>query len=181
MKFIKIAWNIIEKVIMIAIILVSIIIVTQRVSNNENAFLGFRMFKVETGSMLPKYQIGDVILVKETNLDKISVGDDVTYYGTTGVMKGKLVTHQVIEITEENGEKIFQTKGIANSIKDPAISGNQINGVVQCKLRIITWITKILANGYIFYFLGVVPLTILIFFTVIKHNVRKYDRMSKED
>ena len=61
---------------------VSITIVTQRVSNNENSFLGFRIFKVETGSMIPKYQIGDVILIKEKDINKIKVGDDVTYFGT---------------------------------------------------------------------------------------------------
>ena len=100
MKIVKTIWKILEKFIIAAIILISIIIVTQRVSNNKNAFLGFRIFRVETGSMIPKYQIGDVILVKETNIDKIEIGDDVTYNGTAGMMKGKVVTHQVIEITE---------------------------------------------------------------------------------
>ena len=66
---------------MIVIIFVYLIIVTQRISNNDKAFLGFRIFRVQTGSMIPVYNIGDVILVKEKGLDKISVGDDVTYWG----------------------------------------------------------------------------------------------------
>lgn len=180
-KVIKKVWKAVETIIFIAIAFVSITIVTQRVSNNENAFLGFRIFKVETGSMIPKYQIGDVILIKETDINKIKVGDDVTYYGTSGSMKGKIVTHQVIEITEENGQKIFQTKGIANSSKDPEISGDQIDGVVLTKLPIIGWITSLLQNGYIFYFFGVVPLTVLIFFSVIKGNMKKFDKISQKE
>ena len=155
----KTIWKVLEKIIFIAILFVSITIVTQRVSNNEKSFLGFRIFKVETGSMIPKYQVGDVILIKETDINKIKVGDDVTYYGTSGSMKGKIVTHQVIEIKEKEGRKIFQTKGIANTSKDPEISGDQID---------------------VFYFFGVIPMTVLIFFTVIKGNMKKYDRINRK-
>lgn len=177
MKIIKTIWKLLEKLVMVAIILISIIIVTQRVSKNENAFLGFRVFRVETGSMIPKYKIGDVILVKETDINKIKVGDDVTYNGTTGTMKGKVVTHQVIEITEKDGKKVFKTKGIANNAADPLIYGTQIDGVVQYKLYIVTLICNVLSNRYIFYFCGVLPLTVWIFFAVIKGNIRKYEKM----
>ena len=180
-KILKTTWKVLEKIITIAILFISITIVTQRVSNNENSFLGFRIFRVETGSMIPKYQIGDVILIKEKDIDKIKVGDDVTYYGTAGTMKGKIVTHQVIEITEEEGKKIFHTKGIANLAKDPVISGDQIDGVVLCKLRIVSALISVLSNGYVFYFCGVIPLTVLIFFTVIKGNIKKYDKMNKSE
>ena len=64
--------------------------------------------------MIPVYNIGDVILVKETEIDKIQKGDDVTYNGTAGSMKGKLVTHQVIDIEEREGKKVFHTKGLRN-------------------------------------------------------------------
>jgi len=180
-SILKTIWKVIEKIILIAILFVSITIVTQRVSNNEKSFLGFRIFKVETGSMVPKYQVGDVILIKETNINKIKIGDDVTYFGTSGAMKGRIVTHQVIEIREENGKRIFQTKGIANTAKDPEISGDQIDGVVLSKLRIVSWITTVLQNGYVFYFFGVVPLTVLIFFTVIKGNMKRYDKIKQKE
>lgn len=179
-KVLKTIWKILEKIIFIAILFVSITIVTQRVSNNEKSFLGFRLFRVETGSMIPKYKIGDVILIKETDINKIKVGDDVTYYGTSGSMKGKIVTHQVVGISEEDGKKIFETKGIANTSKDPKISGDQIDGVVLAKLYIVGLITSLLENGYVFYFFGVIPLTVLIFFTVIKGNMKKYNKISQK-
>lgn len=172
-KIVKIAWKVIEKILMILLILISLIIVTQRVSNNEKAFLGYRIFRVLTGSMIPKYQVGDVILVKEKKLDEIAVGDDVTYTGTIGAMKGKMVTHQVINIEMIDGQKAFHTKGIANNTEDPAVVyGGQINGVVQSKMRILTAICTVLTNQYVLYFCGILPLTIFIFFVFVKKNKR---------
>ena len=78
--------------------------------------------------MIPKYNIGDVILVKKVDTDKIKIGDDVTYNGKAGSMNGILVTHRVIDIEENNGEKIFHTKGIANNLEDPTIKSEQIDG-----------------------------------------------------
>lgn len=176
METIKTIWKVIEKIIFLLIIFVSIIIVTQKVTDNEKSFLGFRIFRVQTGSMIPKYNIGDVILVKEKNIDKITEGEDVTYWGTTGTMKGKLVTHQVIKIEEIDGEKVFHTKGIANNTEDPVIYGNQINGVVLGKLYILTLFTLALSNKYIFYFCGILPLTLFIFFAFIRNSTKKFDQ-----
>lgn len=178
-KCIKIVWKLIEKVLMILIILVSIIILTQRLTNNEKSFLGLRIFRVQTGSMVPKYQIGDVILVKEKDINKIKIGEDVTYWGTTGTMKGKLVTHQVINIEEIGGQKVFHTQGIANNTEDPIVYGNQINGVVQGKLYVMTLITIALSNKYIFYFCGILPLTLFIFLVFIRSNNRKFQQYKK--
>lgn len=172
-SIIKIIWQIIVKIVTIAIIFVSIIIIVQKVTNNKMAFLGFRIFRVQTGSMIPKYQIGDVILVKYKNPEKIKIGDDITYQGISGTVNGILVTHRVIDIQEVNGIKEFHTQGIANNLEDPIVYEEQINGVVQCKLHVLTWICMLLNNKYIFYFGAVLPLTIYIFFKVLKGNYEK--------
>lgn len=172
LKTIKLLWKVLEKILTIALIFISLIIVTQRVTNNDKSFFGFRLFRVETGSMIPKYEIGDVILVKEKEIDEIQKGDDVTYNGIAGSMKGKLVTHQVIDIEERDGKKVFHTKGIANTQEDPVISGEQINGVVLSEIRTLTLICKALTNQYIFYFGAIIPLTIFIFLAFVKDNKR---------
>lgn len=170
-------WNIFVKILTIAIIFVSIIIVVQKVTNNQESFLGFRIFRVQTGSMIPKYQIGDVILVKEVDTDKIQIGDDVTYEGNTGTMNGMLVTHRVVDIEEVDGKRVFHTKGIANNLEDPVISEEQINGVVQTKMYILSLICMLLNNKYVFYFCGILPLTIYVAFRFFRNRrVRKIER-----
>lgn len=170
-------WNIFVKILTIAIVFVSIIIVVQKVTNNQESFLGFRIFRVQTGSMIPKYQIGDVILVKEVDTDKIQIGDDVTYKGNTGTMNGMLVTHRVVDIEEVDGKRVFHTKGIANNLEDPVISEEQINGVVQTKMYILSLICMLLNNKYVFYFCGILPLTIYVAFRFFRNRrVRKIER-----
>ena len=157
--------KILETILMIIIFFISTVIVVQRLSNNEYGFLGFRIFRVETGSMIPKYNIADVILVQEKDIDKIKVGDDLVYNGKEGSTRGKTITHQVVRIGEdENGQKIFYTKGIANKKEDPAVYGTQIMGIVTRKLYSVTLIMNLLLNRYTLYFLIILPVTIYIFF-----------------
>lgn len=177
-KTLKILWDIIVKLVTLLIVLISLIIIVQKVTNNKESFLGYRIFRVQTGSMIPKYQIGDVILVKKQDVDKIKVGDDVTYLGESSSVKGILITHRVIDIQEVDGKKEFHTQGIANNLEDPVVHGNQINGVVQFKMPILTLLCKLLNNKYIFYFGAVLPLTLYIFFRVLKAN---YDKKVERD
>lgn len=53
----KTIWNIFMKILTIVIALISIIIITQKVTNNKIGFLGYRIFRVQTGSMIPKYKL----------------------------------------------------------------------------------------------------------------------------
>lgn len=177
-KTFKILWDIIVKLLTLLIVLISLIIIVQKVTNNKESFFGYRIFRVQTGSMIPKYQIGDVILVKKQDVDKIKVGDDVTYLGESSSVKGILITHRVIDIQEVDGKKEFHTQGIANNLEDPVVHGNQINGVVQFKMPILTLLCKLLNNKYIFYFGAVLPLTLYIFFRVLKAN---YDKKVERD
>ena len=176
-KPLKFIWGIIVKILMLIIIFISIIIIVQKVTNNQESFLGFRIFRVQTGSMIPQYQVGDVIIVKETEPDQIKIGDDVTYQGKTGQMKGLLVTHRVIDIEEVDGKRVFHTKGIANNLEDPVVGEDQINGVVQTKMYILSWICVLLNNKYVFYFCGILPLTIYVAFRVFKgKNIKRAER-----
>lgn len=177
-KPLALIWNIIAKILTIIIIFICIIIVVQKVTNNEEAFLGYRMFRVQTGSMIPKYQIGDVILVKEVDINHIRIGDDITYKGNKGSMNGLLVTHRVIDIEQVDGQIVFHTKGIANNQEDPVVSGEQINGVVQTKMYILSWICNLLNNKYLFYFCGIVPLSIYAAFRLFRG--RDLHKMEKE-
>ena len=180
-KALKKIWNVFMKIVTIIIALISIIIIVQKVTNNTKSFLGYRIFRVQTGSMIPKYQIGDVILVKEQDINKIKIGDDVTYLGKEGVVKGIIITHRVKEIEEIDGQLAFHTQGIANNLEDPIVYGDQINGVVQFRMFFLTLICRMLNNKYIFYFCGVLPLTIYVFFRVFKTSRDKYEKRIERD
>ena len=173
-KIFKSIWNIISKLITILILLICIIIVVQKVTRNKESFFGYRIFRVLTGSMVPKYMVGDVILVKETDTDKIKIGDDVTYQGKQGAVNGIMVTHRVVDIEEKDGQRAFHTQGIANNLEDPIVYGEQINGVVQTKMYGLSLICKLVDNKYVFYFCGILPLTIYVCFKLFNWRSKEY-------
>lgn len=170
--------KILEIILAIIAVIFASIILTQRVSNNEKALLGYRIYRVETGSMVPEYLVGDVILVKEKDFDKIKEGDDVSYRASSGQLKGNIITHRVVKAPTEDkdGEKYIKTKGIANSIEDPEVYSNQVSGIVIAKLRILSAFTRGINNIYVFYFLVIVPVTIYIFFNLLKANRKEFEK-----
>ena len=144
------------------------VVILQRASNNAIALGGVRVFNIISESMIPKYNIGDVLVVKSIEPQNIKVGDDIAYIGQESTFNQKIVTHQVIKIDYENGEYIFHTKGIANILEDPLVHQNQVFGKVVYKIWILSFISKILSNVYVVFFGIFVPIVVLIFWTILK-------------
>lgn len=183
MKTFKFVISVIKFILTTLIIVIIGVILIQRFSSNNMSLAGYRIFTVVTESMVPKYKVGDVILVKEEEKTNIQVGDDVTYMGKIGSYADKIVTHQVIEIEMGNdGLLKFHTKGIANEDEDPLVSEEQIYGVVQAKLQIITFLNGIINNMYGMYFLIIIPLAIIMFteFKSFKEDKNYYEEDEDE-
>lgn len=162
-KFLKIVGNIIYAIVFIFIVLILAIAVLQRTSNNEISLGGYRIFVVATGSMAPKYEVGDVLLSKEIEPENIKVGDDIVYTGKEGSFKDKVVTHQVIFIEKDGENYKIITKGIANTGEDPEITQNEVMGKVQYKLKSLTFLQKMISNNYVFFFVIFVPIALITF------------------
>ena len=173
--------TIIKSICAILLILIIAVLALQRFSNNEKAISGFRVFNVATGSMIPKYQVGDVLVVKEQDPNTLKVGDDITYLGEHGSFAGRVVTHQIIEIEETVGGRVFHTKGIANPAEDPTITGDQIYGKVIYKCILISLLTKLMNNMTAFYIVFFVPLAVLFFLQLKNGRDEKEDLEDEED
>lgn len=167
-NIIKIILGIIKSIATFFIVCVFSIIFLQRVSNNSINLAGFSIYTVVTESMYPKYKVYDMILVKSVDTKSIKVHDDVVYKGEKADFQGKIVTHRVEDITEDNGVLTFTTKGINNDIEDPLVNENQIMGKVVHKLLLLSLISKVINNTYGFYFLIFVPLVVVIFLEVME-------------
>lgn len=164
----KLINNIIYVILFLIVASVLFVVILQRASNNAIALGGVRVFNIISKSMIPKYNIGDVLVVKSIEPQNIKVGDDIAYIGQESTFNQKIVTHQVIKIDYENGEYIFHTKGIANILEDPLVHQNQVFGKVVYKIWILSFISKILSNVYVVFFGIFVPIVVLIFWTILK-------------
>ena len=166
-KILKIISKTIKALISLLIILVVAVIVVQRVTNNKLNLAGYGLYTVVTTSMVPKYNVGDMILAKQVDTNTIKVGDDVVYLGEVDTYKDKIVTHQVIEIEETNEGRIFHTKGIANPLEDPLVKEDQIYGKVLAKSVVLSFLSRIINSSYGFYFLIFVPIVVIVFLEII--------------
>lgn len=164
----KLINNIVYVILFLIVASVLFVVILQRASNNAIALGGVRVFNIISESMIPKYNIGDVLVVKSIEPQNIKVGDDIAYIGQEITFNQKIVTHQVIKIDYENGEYIFHTKGIANILEDPLVHQNQVFGKVVYKIWILSFISKILSNVYVVFFGIFVPIVVLIFWTILK-------------
>lgn len=166
-KILKSIWKAIKIVIGTILAIIITIIMIQRISNNNKSLLGYRLFTVATGSMEPKYNVGDMILVKEIEPKDIKLHDDVTYKSNDPELNNMFITHQVIEIKENNGKYSFLTQGIANTGVDPEITEDQIYGTVTSKLKVLSFISKKINSNLGFFLIIVVPIAVLIFLEII--------------
>lgn len=187
-KFLNVIWNIIYTILVILVLLILVVVALQRFSNNKIALGGFRIFNIVTESMVPVYNVGDVILDKQVDIKDLKKGDDITYQGKTGDFAGKIVTHRIesIEQNEDGTYKII-TKGIANSLEDPEITGNDVQGKVIYKFWTLSLLSKIIYKDLkSMYFLIFIPIAVIIFINIRKiylsiFNKDENDSNSEDD
>lgn len=153
----------INGVIVIFVLAFLLIVCLQRFSNNKISFFNYRMFTVISGSMEPKYKIGDVLIAKSIDVTKYKIGDTISYLGAVGQFKDKVITHQVVDIEQtKEGEYLFHTKGLANIVQDPIISETQLYGKVIYKSQILSFIYKIVGTQLGMFIFVIIPILYII-------------------
>ena len=166
-KIVKIVLKILYQILIIICLILTMIIVLQRVTNSNRSIGGYRIFRVITGSMEPEYDIGEVVICKETDPNNIKVGQDIVYLGTYGEYSGKIIMHEVVGIDrDENNNLNFHAKGLHSaSVEDPQISVSQIYGVVVFKSDILTLLYRLATSIYSsFIIISVLVLNVFISF-----------------
>ena len=83
--------------------------------------LGFDVYGVLTGSMVPAYPIGSLIYVQDVDPNELELRDVITF------SSGKtIVTHRIVEIVRDDNNPYqlkFRTKGDANNDPDASLVG----------------------------------------------------------
>ena len=180
-KVFKICSIVFKVIIFIAMIGFILSVCLQRFSNNKLSIFNFRMFTVISGSMEPKYKIGDVLIAKEIDPSKIKVGDNISYLGKVNSFKDKVVTHQVVGIDKIDDKYYFHTKGLANLVEDPLVSSDQIYGKVIYKCVIISFVYKIVSTNIGFYLFIIIPILYIISSEIISTLLEKEEKKRNKE
>jgi signal peptidase len=97
---------------------------------------------INSGSMEPKYMVGDLIYVKEVDVNSIKAGDDITFILNEDLV---VATHQVVRVDAENQR--FYTKGLANEIEDQdPVHFNNVIGVPQFSIPKLGYVSDFVQN-----------------------------------
>ena len=169
--------GIINTVIVLVILAFVLIVCLQRFSDNKISFLNYRIFTVVTGSMEPKYKIGDVLIAKEKDPSEIKVGDAISYLASRGEIKNNVITHEVVNITkDENGKYLFHSKGLANLVEDPIVHEEQLFGVVVYKTKLLSYIRKIISTDIGMLLFIIIPILYIIISEMIAALIEKEEK-----
>lgn len=149
----KLIFKVIKGIITLFLCIVLLIVIFQKFTNNRIALGNIYVFQVATGSMKPVYDIGDIIVVKKTDVSTLNIGDDITYHGTTGEFNNLTITHRIISKRVQDGNYYFITQGVANTGEDPEISGDNIYGKVIYHTVLFSFVGRLMTNIIIYYLL----------------------------
>lgn len=103
--------------------------------------MGGATLTILTGSMQPTLNPGDVIAVTPVADAKLRLGDIVTFQPVSG--DPTLITHRIVDIDSSPAERVFVTRGDANSADDPPIIGEQIQGRVLYVVPMLGWVRSL--------------------------------------
>ena len=113
--------TVINAILIVAIIMAAVCTYVSFVSTSGNgvpSILGVRVFSIQTKSMYPTFEPGDLIFDSAVeDSSELEIGDIITYWT---VIDGQRVlnTHRIIQIYDGGGYRIFETQGDNNTIAD---------------------------------------------------------------
>ena len=132
--------NITEYIIVFLVILFNAILIFKSVYNPNKTPSLFRKkaFIIISGSMIPEINIGDIVLVNET--DNAEQGNIIAFRRDSTV-----IVHRIVKEMNINGETMFQTKGDNNNIEDKElVRKSTIEGVYFGKIpfigKVLMWL-----------------------------------------
>ena len=125
--------------LLVFINLTAFLFVQSKFTGEAPNLFGRQLLSVLTGSMSPAIDAGSLILVRETEPEEITVGEIITYRGST--INAPLTTHRVQRIEKDGTGIRFITKGDRNNVSDALpISEERVLGVVEWDIPLLGYV-----------------------------------------
>lgn len=170
-------FNFITSVIMYAIIVIFIIVgiimlvyfIDFKIRADRIEAPLYGAYVIVSGSMEPIIKVKDAVIVRRMKDDNLKIGDVVTYRSIDEAYYGILITHRIVDIKEENGKKMYVTKGDHNPTNDRSmVEFGQIYGKVVMRIPKIGHLKYFLVNSYGWILAVVIPSLAIIIYDIIK-------------
>ena len=169
-------------ILLIPILLINLTLIAKSYINKDDVpnIGGTTPLIVLTDSMYPIIESGDLIICQSAEPEEIQVGDVIAFFDPAG-NGTTIVTHRVIEVTEQNGELAWRTKGDNNNTEDRlAVTADKLVAVYEG--------TRIPGFGNVALFMQstpglivcvVCPILLLVGYDMLRR--RMYEKANKQD
>ena len=128
-------WNITTTVLVVIVVLGAVFLMGSRL-------IGYQCYTVISGSMEPAYSVGDLLYVKEVDVNTIQVGDPITFILNEDLV---VATHRVVRIDAE--KQHFYTKGDANGVEDgEPVHFKNVIGVPKFSIPKLGYVSNFVQN-----------------------------------
>ena len=169
-------------ILLLPILLINLTLIAKSYINKDDVpnIGGTTPLIVLTDSMYPIIESGDLIICQSAEPEEIQVGDVIAFFDPAG-NGTTIVTHRVIEVTEQNGELAWRTKGDNNNTEDRlAVTADKLVAVYEG--------TRIPGFGNVALFMQstpglivcvVCPILLLVGYDMLRR--RMYEKANKQD
>lgn len=168
-------------IILIPILLINVTLIAKSYINKEEvpSVGGYLPLIVLTDSMYPVIESGDLIICHTADAADIKEGDVISFFDPAG-NGTSIVTHRVLEIVEENGERQFRTRGDNNNTEDKAlVPAENLVGVYQSRIAGAGNIAMFMQTTTGLVVCVVLPIILLVGYDVIRRRI--YEKNKHDD
>lgn len=179
MKCIKKVITTLGLILFIIIMTLGITIVYKSYSepNKIPSVFGWKPFIVLSGSMEDTIMPGDLILTKEIDALELKEGDVISFRTN----KYTVVTHRIINIVDEEGERKYYTKGDNNDTADiNPVCNNQIEGIYRYRIPKLGEIALNLQKPVVIVICIALPLIIVLIAQFADYKRKEREAKEKE-
>ena len=168
-------------IILLPILIINCTLIVKSYTSEEVPDVGgYLPLIVLTDSMYPVIESGDLIICHTEEAENIRVGDVIAFFDPAG-NGSSIVTHRVMEVTEQGGQIAWKTKGDNNNTEDRLL-------VTEDKLVAEYEGTRLAGLGNVALFMQttpglivcvVCPILLLVGYDMIRR--RMYEKANKKD
>lgn len=169
-------------ILLLPMLVVNIVIIAESFihPNEVPGFMGWKPFITLSGSMEPTIEVGDLVITKEVDTSTLKKNDIIAF------KDGEIVvTHRILDIVEENGEKKFVTKGDNNNAEDrELVSLDKVEGLYQRNIHRLGNLAIFMQTPIGILVALSIPIALYIVFQITNRvSEKKYmkNKQSKED
>ena len=121
-----------------------------------------RPLTVLSGSMIPTFDPGDVVVVRDTDADTLEAGDVITFQPVSD--DPRLTTHRVSEVRYGVGGVSYVTQGDNNDAVDlEPITADQVRGEVWYVVPYVGHVSVWMAGGTLGWLVNVTAVGLLLY------------------